>query len=172
MSRLLWSTGRNSRNVSQGGGTGCGTLATMTIDRSKKWWTGDSASDIETYLHEFTADGYPASDLVHAVCGECAGAVFNVRFDDDEGVAERTCTHCGSVVAMLDSADHLDPAELGDAACPCGNESFNVAIGFARQGDDVRWVYVGLRCTRDGVLGSYADWTIDYLPSGPLLNQV
>lgn len=112
------------------------------------------------------------SDVIQAVCGECGGAAFGVRLDDDEGVAERTCTGCGSVVPMLDSAEYLDDAELGTAACPCGNETFNVAIGFARRDDEVHWIYLGLRCTTDGVLGCYADWKVDYALSGHLLSRV
>ena len=63
----------------------------MAVDKSKKWWTGDSGSDIETYLQAFSADGYPISDVVQAVCGECGGTAFGVRLDDEVDVAERTC---------------------------------------------------------------------------------
>jgi hypothetical protein len=64
-------------------------------------------------------------------------------------------------------------ADPGDAACPCGGEIFNVAVGFALRDDgDVRWVYVGLRCTKDGILGVYADWKIDFSPTVHLLDRV
>ena len=64
---------------------------------------------------------------------------------------------------MLDSQDTVDDAELAEASCPCGNEAFNVAAGiaFCAESDDVRWVYAGLRCVRDGVLGRRS-------PVGPL----
>jgi hypothetical protein len=77
-------------------------------------------------------------------------------------------------VPLLDSAEYLDDADLGDAGCPCGGERFNVAIGFARYPDseDIRWVYLGLRCVSDGVLGCYADWKIDYSPSAHLIEAV
>ncbi|SPL94568.1 unnamed protein product [[Actinomadura] parvosata subsp. kistnae] len=43
-------------------------------------------------------------------------------------------------------------------------------MGFALRGDgEVRWVSVGLRCLRDGSLGVYADWKIDYSPTAHLL---
>lgn len=71
---------------------------------------------------------------------------------------------------MLDSADFLDDAEVEAAACPCGHEQFDVAVGYALFDDgEVRWVSVGLRCQRDGLLGVYADWKIDYSPSRHLL---
>jgi len=74
---------------------------------------------------------------------------------------------------MLDSADVVDGVVPKNARCRCGGKSFNLAVGFAPRGDvDVRWVYLGLRCTRDGVLGCCADWMIDYSPSSALLQQV
>jgi hypothetical protein len=57
--------------------------------------------------------------------------------------------------------------------CLCGGERFDVAVGFAlRKDGEVRWVSVALRCTADGVLGVYADWKIDYSPSGHLMARV
>lgn len=54
-----------------------------------------------------------------------------------------------------------------------GNETFNVTVGFSRRDDgEVRWVYLGLRCIEDSVLGCYADWKIDYSPSIQLLAEV
>lgn len=37
---------------------------------------------------------------------------------------------------MLDSGEFLEDAELDDAACPCGSESFDVAVGFALRSDE------------------------------------
>ncbi|GAA0594714.1 hypothetical protein GCM10009546_66160 [Actinomadura livida] len=41
-----------------------------------------------------------------------------------------------------------------------------------RPDDSVRWVSVGIRCVADGVLGSCADWKINYEPSRHLLARV
>jgi hypothetical protein len=47
-----------------------------------------------------------------------------------------------------------------------------VAVGFSlRDGGDVRWISIGLRCLTDNTLGVYADWNINYGPSGHLLSQ-
>ena len=74
---------------------------------------------------------------------------------------------------MLDSADVGQAADAGQAACPCGAEIFNVAVGFAHhENGDVRWVYVALRCLQDGTLGVYADWKIDYSPTKELFDRV
>jgi hypothetical protein len=73
---------------------------------------------------------------------------------------------------MLDSSEFADEANLESAECPCGGDSFDVAVGFALRDDgDVRWVYIGLRCVQDGVLGCYADWKIDYSPSVGLMES-
>lgn len=145
----------------------------MTIDRPGMWWTGTCPDDIDEYLAAFTADGYPASRVVHAGCSNCGGSVFRVRVDDEEGCAERICTTCGSRHLMLDSADTVDEAELEEVECPCGGGTFNVAVGFALRGDvDAKWVYLALRCTDDGLLGVYTDWKIDYSPTGHLFENV
>ncbi len=52
-----------------------------------------------------------------------------------------------------------------------------MAVGFSlRDGGDVRWISIGLRCLTDNTLtdttlGVYADWKINYGPSGHLLSQ-
>ena len=146
----------------------------MAVDRSGTWWTGTEAGDLVEYLADFTSDGYPVTRTVRAACGACGGGVFTVVLDDEEGCAVRRCRGCGAEHAMLDSADHREDAALDDATCPCGGEAFDVVVGFAFYdgSDDVRWVYVGLRCVADGVLGCYADWKIDYAPTAHLFDAV
>jgi hypothetical protein len=54
-----------------------------------------------------------------------------------------------------------------------GNETFEMAVGFAALADgDVRWVSIGLRCVGDGILGVYTDWKIDYSPTAHLFDRV
>ena len=144
----------------------------MTIDKSGRWWRGTEPSDLDAYLVAYTADGYPVSRVIHAVCA-CGERAFAVEVDDEDGCARRTCQACGAAHPMLDSADYLDEAELGEAACPCGGATFEAAVGFAtREDGSIRWVYLALRCVPDGVLGVYADWKIDYPPSDHLYDQV
>ena len=138
--------------------------------------SGAGAAGLADYLRGFAAGGYPVAEVVPAACAACGGsseAGFSVALDDEEGVAVRTCLLCDTSVPMLDSAEFLDDAEMGTAACPCGHETFDVAVGFALRDDgDVRWVSVGLRCRNDGQLGVYTDWKIDYSPSRNLLTAV
>ena len=132
-----------------------------------------TAAELDAYLREFQAGGYPVARVVHARCGRCGGSAFGVRIDDDAGYADRTCHLCGDRSVMLDAADVAEDADPGDAACLCGGERFDVAVGFAlREDGEVRWVSVALRCTADGALGVYADWKIDYSPSGYLMVRV
>lgn len=146
----------------------------MTIDRSGPWWKGSTASDLDEYLGVYTEDAYPVGAIVHASCHGCGGDEFTVRVDPDEGCAERVCIKCAEQAFMLDSAEYVEDATLEPAGCSCGGKSFNVAVGFALREDpsDVRWVYLGLRCVRDGVLGCFADWKIDYSPSAHLMESV
>lgn len=112
-----------------------------------------------------------AAEVRNATCAGCGGTVFAVLLDDEEGAAVRRCTGCGGEHAMLDSADVLEGADLLPCACPCGGESFEVAVGYQVPADgEVRWVSVVLRCTADGQTGVYGDWAVDYAPSRQLLD--
>lgn len=146
----------------------------MAIDRSGQWRTGDEPSDLDEYVAAFSADNYPARKVVHASCSSCGADAFAVALDENEGCAVRTCAACGDVKAFLDSAEYMDDATLEGAECPCGGGTFNTAVGFAfyEDSNDVRWLYLALRCLQDGVLGVYADWKIDYSPSEHLLGSV
>ena len=63
-------------------------------------------------------------------------------------------------------------ASVRTCRCPCGGLDYSVAIGFAlRDSGEVRWVTVALRCTACGILGSFADWGIDYTSSTQLLDR-
>ena len=131
-------------------------------------------SDLDDFVTAFTAENYPARTVVLASCASCGGDAFTVAVDEEEGCAVRTCAACGDAKALLDSSEYLDDATLETAECPCGGSTFNIAVGFAFYDDskDVRWVYLALRCTDDGVLGCYADWKIDYAPTDHLLLAV
>ena len=147
----------------------------MTVSRRGAIWEGTEAADLDEYLRLFAAGGYDVAEVVHAACAACGRSAsgFAVALDDEQGAAVRRCLSCHNEIPMLDSVDYLDDAELGDAACPCGHEAFDVAVGFALRNDaEVGWVSVGLRCHNDGLLGVYADWKIDYSPSRHLLKAV
>jgi hypothetical protein len=142
------------------------------IDKRGEWWRGNSPDDIGEYLRYHEAGGFPVARVVASICSHCAGTVFALAADDDQGYARRICNSCGKSHAMLDSANYEDDAEPRDCRCPCGCEAFELAVGYALRADDeVRWVSIGCRCTSCGILGCYADWKIDYGPTDSLFSS-
>ena len=122
-------------------------------------------------VEEFEAGGYPVDLVNFAIC-DCGDETFNVVLDDEVGVAARICVACGSEAGIVDSDERFNDVDsVTQAECRCGNNEFHVATGYALTGGEVRWVSVGLRCTRDGIAGVYVDWKIDYQPTAHLLAQ-
>lgn len=146
----------------------------VVTERGDDWWRGTQASDLDAYLAEYAAaNAEPLTSVVHAVCVLCGSGSFGVVVDDEAGVAGRVCERCDDARWMVDSAEHAADARPGEAACPCGGEVFDVAVGFACGPDgEVRWVYVALRCLADGLMGVYTDWSVDYAPTDHLLSAV
>jgi hypothetical protein len=130
------------------------------------------AEDLGSYIRDYEAGGLPVDDVVDVVCGQCHGTSFRLMVDQAAG-AVRTCSYCGEERFVADSADHWTDADPAECACPCGGEEFSLAVGFSRADDgEVRWISVGARCLRDGSLGVYADWRIDYTPTAHLPTSV
>ena len=144
----------------------------MAIDTSGQHWRGEDMADLADYLRAFRAGGYAVEDVAESVRAGCSERSFRVAVDDDEGCAERVCVTCGASVYLAGSAAYADGAELELCECPCGADTFAVALGFARATDrEVRWISIGLRCLADNTLGVYADWKIDYSPTAHLLTS-
>src|SRR5262249_42676683 len=119
-------------------------------------------------------NGYPAEHFADAHCG-CSGDVFKLAFDESAGVARRTCVACGNEHIMCDGADYIDEVqEWEEPACPCGGESFRVAVGvhLYENSEDVRWLYLGLRCAQCSLVGVYADWKNEFNGYKELLADV
>ena len=145
----------------------------MAIEKSGDVWRGKDAADLAEYLRDFEAGGYRIGRVVPVACSGCAGTVFRLRADAEEGCAERTCADCAKAALMLDSEDYWEGAAPEAVRCRCGADRFALAVGFSlRANGDVRWVSVGTRCAGDGRLDCPVDWKIDYSPSGDLLDRV
>ena len=145
----------------------------MPIDTSGKWWTGSTPEDIAEYLHALSADSYPATEFRLSSC-KCGGVTFSLEVDQDEGVAKRICAACGSEHLVCDSAENYEPgAKLKKFKCVCKATLANVGVGFClyEQANAVRWLWVGHRCVKCGVLGSMVEWKVGYEPSLHLLNE-
>ena len=79
-----------------------------------------------------------------------------------QGCAQRCCRACASSAFIGGSEEFWESAAPGDAAFPCGEETFEVAVGYSvRSDDEIGWITVGGRCIECGVLGVYVDWKID-----------
>lgn len=144
------------------------------IDTSGEWWKGEDAADLAEYLVEYQAEGYPVDRVAESVCGSCGGQLFRLTINSlSEDGAQRTCVRCGGSAFIADSEEYWEDDEVRQVLCPCGANTFEVAVGFAlrESGEDVKWISVGTRCVVDGVLGSPVDWKISYGLSLQLLDQ-
>jgi hypothetical protein len=146
----------------------------MALKKRGKYWYGDSPEDLRTELLRFSkGNAYPIHHFADAVC-KCGGRVFLVKYDETQGAAVRTCTSCRQEHAIGDSAEYLDEAELDDAECLCEVREFEVTVGVSlyQDSEDVRWLYLGCRCVKCGLLGCYADWKNEYNGYQTLLANV
>jgi hypothetical protein len=94
---------------------------------------------------------------------------------DDGGTgAYRTCVRCSDTAYIANSGEYWMDDDAEPISCECGGDAFEVAVGFTlyADGDNVRAIGVGVRCTADGMLGSPAEWNIRDHPSLHLLQQV
>lgn len=147
----------------------------MALSKRGKWRFGDSQADIRAEILRYSKRvGYPADHFADAVCG-CGGRVFSLYVDDTRGVASRVCVSCDSEAHPIgDSAEYMDEAEEEECACPCGKEAFEITVGVSLYDDseDVRWLYIGCRCTDCGLTAVYGDWKNEYIGYRELLARV
>lgn len=144
----------------------------MAIDTSGKWWKGEDFADLTEYLRSYCEDPYPADLIVQSVCS-CGHAVFRLQGDREEGCARRICAACKAAAFICDSGEYWDEAEPIPLSCvECRGRQFEVGVAFSKRADgDIRWITIGERCVRCGVLGSFMDWKIDYGPTDHLPGQ-
>ena len=146
----------------------------MSIDTSGKWWVGSQPEDIKGFLEVYTEDKYPSNEFRLAKC-KCGSVDFNLEADDEEGAAKRTCVKCSKEHYICDSEEYWEETDPETWECvECGSRSTNIGVGFSLYEDKgaIRWLYVGVRCSKCGVLGCFAGWKIAYEPSLQLLEQV
>jgi hypothetical protein len=146
----------------------------MSLRKRKGQAYGDVQADIPLYLFEYSTElGYPTQQYADAVCA-CSNRTFALALDETEGAAVRTCTACKLTHPMADSDEYLDAAELDECACPCGAEAFELTVGVSlyEGTNDVRWLYVGARCAKCGLIGCYGDWKNEFIDFTALLSRV
>src|SRR5207249_1402702 len=105
----------------------------------------------------------------------CGYVDFNLEADDNEGAARRTRTKCGEKHCLCDSQEHWGDSALEHWRCvDCGGEECNIGVGFSRYAESatqIKWIYVGVRCIRCGILGCFAGWKVGQGNATYLLEQ-
>ncbi len=132
----------------------------MTLQKRGRFRYGDGQPDIRPEIIRYsTINAYVAQHFADAVC-ECGGIAFRLLLDDSAGVAVRSCIACMTEHPIGDSGDFLSDAELGECACPCDQEVFEITVGVSlyEGSDDVKWLYLGCRCVQCGLVAVYGDW--------------
>ena len=131
----------------------------MALRKRGMWRYGDRQADIRAEITRYSKKvGYLAEHFVDATCS-CGGKVFGLLLDDNAGVASRVCVACDAESHPIgDSVEYMVEAEEEEAACPCGEETFEITVGVSlyEGSEDVRWLYLGCRCPKCGLLRSYA----------------
>lgn len=146
----------------------------MALKKRGKFRYSDSQKDIRAEILRYSKENeYVAQHFADAVC-QCGGRLFSVLLDENEGAAARTCIASNHHHPIGDSEEYLDDAELGQCACPCEKETFEVTVGVSLFDDseDVRWLYLGFRCPSCGITAVYGDWKNEFNGYKQLLAQV
>ena len=149
-------------------------MEAMALRTQGKFRYGDAQSDLRDELTNYSrANAYPIEYFADAVC-VCGNTTFALLLDDEEGVAVRVCARCEEQHAIGDSSRYLWEAELGECACPCGNEQFEISVGVALYADseDVKWFYLGCRCITCELVACYGDWKNEFEDYRELLKRV
>ena len=134
--------------------------------------TDSERAALRAAMEDYARESYPIVELRFPRCA-CGSDRFQVQGDDTDGVACRRCIACKAEHLICDSAEFWDDAEPEQCFCTCESGVFQVGVGFARttDGEDLRWIYVGMRCVTCGLAGVYLDWKIDYGPSLHLVDR-
>lgn len=146
----------------------------MALRKRGKYWYSDSQADVREELARFgELNEYIPTQFADAKC-KCGSTTFRLRMDDNEGAAVRVCTECNVEHPMGDSDEYLEDAELEDHGCVCGEDVFEITVGVSLydESDDVRWLYIGCRCTACGLTGCYGDWKNEFENYRKLLAKV
>jgi hypothetical protein len=132
----------------------------MALQKRGKYCYGDTQADIREEITTYSESNvYVAHHFADAVC-QCGARVFRLVLDDTEGAAVRRCVACSAEHPIGDSQEYLADSEPGECACPCGGEDFEITVGVSlyEGSEDVKWLYLGCRCTACGLVAVYGDW--------------
>ncbi len=137
---------------------------------------GATPEDIRGFIARLQASyGGNEIDEFRAARCACGSDAFYFCYNPDGGAAQRLCPACDGSHLMCDSADYWEPEEATDWDCrECRGGVCNLGVGFALSADRefIRWLYIGQRCVRCGLLDVCTSWKIMYGPSLQLIDRV
>ena len=147
----------------------------MSIDTSGKWWVGGEPADVRGFLEAYAEKGYELHQFRLSTC-RCGCIEFHLHADDNEGVAIRVCAKCAAEHFICDSGEFWEDAEPEQWRCikKCKSDVCNVGVGFSQYADSptsIKWIYIGVRCARCGILGCFAGWKVAQDDVGHLFEQ-
>ena len=142
------------------------------IDKSRDYWYGDSADDINEYLREYSECS--SIEVKSVICNNCGNDALHLRVDQKEDAIRVKCPKCGYKKILLDCEEIWQNAKPRLRKCPeCETKEYNIRAGFVRrENGSVKWVYIGNRCTNCGLLGSYLDWKVSYEPTDEMEKNI
>jgi hypothetical protein len=132
----------------------------MALKKKGKYWYGDTPDDIKAELVRYsTSNVYRATKFAQPTCA-CGNSVFRLESDEEEGAGRRTCCSCQEVHLIGDSAEYEADAEFEGHQCVCDGDQFELMVGVAlyEGSNEVRWCYIGCRCSKCQLVGVFADW--------------
>jgi hypothetical protein len=134
----------------------------MTLRMDGEWHVGDGAEDLDAFLLEVGAEGYPVHEVRRAVCVGCGGEVFGISGDPVEGAMRRACRGCGVEHFVAGSGDYWSDDEIQILVCVCEEEDFNVAVGFSLYAgaEGIRSLATAERCVACGKISSFTQWMV------------
>jgi hypothetical protein len=145
----------------------------MALKKRGQYYYGDNQADIRNEILRYSKKAYLAQHFTDAVC-PCGKNIFHLALDDNEGAAIRICVACKNEHPIGDSEEYLEEAELENCACICGNEEFEISAGVSlyKDSEDVKWLYLGCRCTKCGLTAVYGDWKNEFQGYQELLARI
>ncbi|SAI68049.1 Uncharacterised protein [Bordetella ansorpii] len=133
----------------------------MTLQQRDGYSYGTTRDDLRWVISDFAEDnGYAADQCASSTCA-CGQQVFLLETNEAEGVAQRTCCACGAIHLMGDSAEYAgDHVPLDSHVCICEQGRFEIesAVALYSESNDVRWLYIGCRCSDCSLVGVFASW--------------
>jgi hypothetical protein len=140
----------------------------MPINKSGRWWKGETAKDALRYLRSLKPGGYPVDTVLPQKC-QCGSASFRLYRSQDDELSYLVCPACKTRTFITDSEEFAQDCEFEPLKCPCRSTLFRVFLGVHSFEDKsvANWISLCVLCEKCGVLGSPLDWEFDTEKSDP-----